>query len=1117
MPKKNSETFQSFYTNTPTDILTAWTAIEILSPPTFNKPDDLAIGEKRQHLPLRKNYLPWENCREKPPEDHTTFYQIIFGTIDMPQAMEDLLKVYTDSRSERPQARNNAIIATITLDQFGCLIERDPIALSSFSWGLPFAIKGKLEDLKLWTEKEGELLSHLRDKLIIPNDGDAVIQDDQKPLTPLLPKLSIIDDKELGFKENFVKKTIDPEQNKRKSSSLTWEALEKAFHWLTKALDLDLKYVKPPSFAIQTYQYVRPPKKNEPPLPSEPPEAIILNSFYLEDLGQAFKLFNAGEETLNLNKFLLKVSPIKKNCILTQKEVLKDAIQPNLFPLGAWPSKGCLPLALLQQCAVNLSLKDLKGGGILSVNGPPGTGKTTLLRDVISAIITQRAEALCEFDDPETAFLKTTIKKQVNNSFLTLHQMDKRLLGYEIIVASSNNKAVENVSAELPAINAIAEEMQNLRYFKTISDKLLKQESWGLIAAVLGNSRNRYEFKQMFWTDKDTGLKTYLFHASGQSQFIGAPSKRQVTAEVSPIITQENAPSNKKKALEEWQKSRQSFNSILEQSKIAMNDLQMIRSLEESIAHYKILLDQAKSDLLSHEPILKEAERKKETRVKAYLHHKELIDSAAQHCETMLKSRPGFWHSLFKTAAWVVWEETYRLFLNQLSLTQNQITQLKINADEEQNDFDRKQLDYNLLLTKLETVASALAKDETLYKELVVKNHGTFITDNFFELSHEEKQKTAPWIDARVAELRAHVFAEAMALHKAFIDAAAKPILHNLGILMNDFGMTSLGATKENDQISHLWSTLFLVVPVLSTTFASVARMFGMVNPNKFGWLLIDEAGQALPQAAIGAIMRTQRAVVVGDPLQIEPVMILPKKLTMAICHRFKTDPLIFNPSLASVQTLADRASSYCTTIETQDGIREIGVPLLVHRRCNDPMFGLSNKIAYGNLMVQAKNKKTSTIKNILGSSKWFNVEGTSEDKWCKEEGETAIALLTQLRHNNCTPDLYIVTPFVIVQNKMRELLLKSKILENWVENPKSWIYEHIGTVHTVQGREAEAVIFILGASAPDHQGARLWAGSQPNILNVAVTRAKEVLYVIGNKRLWEKSGVFQQLHDCLK
>ena len=81
---------------------------------------------------------------------------------------------------------------------------------------------------------------------------------------------------------------------------------------------------------------------------------------------------------------------------------------------------------------------------------------------------------------------------------------------------------------------------------------------------------------------------------------------------------------------------------------------------------------------------------------------------------------------------------------------------------------------------------------------------------------------------------------------------------------------------------------------------------------------------------------RMQTAVVVGDPLQVEPVVTIPKVLidiladSTGVANEYK---VIEN----SAQTFADNINEFSGMI----GERQVGCPLVVHRRCIEPMFSI--------------------------------------------------------------------------------------------------------------------------------------------------------------------------------
>jgi len=674
------------------------------------------------------------------------------------------------------------------------------------------------------------------------------------------------------------------------------------------------------------------------------------------------------------------------------------------------------------------------------------------------------------------------------------------------------------VSAELPSLKAIAEDALDLRYFKTLSDTLFEGETWGLCAAVLGNAKNRSHFRNTFWWDKDVGLSTYLAEATGTPQFVEEvhPETGARTTRPPRIVTAEKPPKSPDEALHRWRQARAKFLEALAESRTMLAAAEKIRGLAASLPRLAREAAEAKAAAaLASEAV---ARSQVDTEKARFLHAEVQVHRSSAEARLVEHDRhaPGLLARLLRT--WSARE--WRSARAPLAAGEEQARAAAASAGQrlaqEENALQQAVASSQSAEHLRVAAAGRLAEARREVQAWRERLGDRFIDETFWEREHEDKQRTPPWLDNEQQRLRDSVFVAAIALHRAFIDAVAKPLRHNLGVLMSLFGGRGLPSAEKRALIPDLWSSLFLAVPLVSTPFASVERMLRDLPAESLGWLFVDEAGQALPQAAVGAIFRTCRVVVVGDPAQIEPVVTLPDRLTQSVCRHFGVEPDRFNAPDASAQSLADAASPFQTEIESRRGSRRVGAPLLVHRRCSEPMFGISNAVAYDHLMVNAKREQPSPIGEILGPSRWIDVKGSAEEKWCPEEGRAVLKLLRKLAYPDFTrkpdaPDLYVVTPFVVVADRLRKLVEESALLV-WTEEPRRWTYERIGTVHTVQGREAEAVIFVLGAPAPGQTGARAWAGGRPNLINVAVTRAKERLYVVGNRELWRQAGLFREL-----
>jgi len=192
----------------------------------------------------------------------------------------------------------------------------------------------------------------------------------------------------------------------------------------------------------------------------------------------------------------------------------------------------------------------------------------------------------------------------------------------------------------------------------------------------------------------------------------------------------------------------------------------------------------------------------------------------------------------------------------------------------------------------------------------------------------------------------------------------------------------------------------------------------------------------------------------------------------------------------------------------------------VVHRRCVEPIFSISNDLAYADAMVLGEGKleeeaALAIASPLPGPSCWIHLptESTGEGHHMATYAAMAIDIirafvtadLAPRRDIPGMPDIHVISPFRSARRGVEDLLAQQ--FPGWGVRRKAaferWLAKSVGTVHTFQGKEAEAAVLLLGGRT---QGAIDWAAETPNVLNVAVTRARRRLYVIGDRNAWAQA-----------
>ena len=316
----------------------------------------------------------------------------------------------------------------------------------------------------------------------------------------------------------------------------------------------------------------------------------------------------------------------------------------------------------------------------------------------------------------------------------------------------------------------------------------------------------------------------------------------------------------------------------------------------------------------------------------------------------------------------------------------------------------------------------------------------------------------------------------------------------------------------------YLWDEIKYISPCVVSTFYMAPKLFEYTcrdgcksyNYRLADLLIVDEAGQVSPEIGLPVFALAKEALVVGDVKQIPPVYSIPDSAentywTQCIySRRLREEHEILSCVSSSIMAIAESRCKY----ERINGIgkKAPGLFLNEHRRCVNEIIAYSNELIYNGELTPKRGHAEGICR--LGSLPpigFLSVEGVCEtkdgsrfnrkeveaiSKWIKRNASIIEEAYSQHNKKKSINELIsIITPF-----KAQSTLLKE---DDYLRKIPS------GTVHTFQGAESPIVIFSLVYGASDNP---TFLKANHELMNVAVSRAKDHFIVIGNSSCLERN-----------
>ncbi len=264
-------------------------------------------------------------------------------------------------------------------------------------------------------------------------------------------------------------------------------------------------------------------------------------------------------------------------------------------------------------------------------------------------------------------------------------------------------------------------------------------------------------------------------------------------------------------------------------------------------------------------------------------------------------------------------------------------------------------------------------------------------------------------------------------------------------------------------------------------------------EPGFFDLVVIDEASQCDIASALPLLYRAKRAVIIGDPMQLKHI----SGITVDKDHRLQDKHGLGEDQAAwgyAVNSLFNLAVGICDS----DSL----IMLRDHHRSHAHIINFSNEFFYkGRLRVATSYDRLKRPSRSEPAVKWTNCSGQVRRPAAggavnQDEAVMLVNAIAELIERGYEGSIGAVTPFRAQANLVRRMLGEREDLTDKLTNAEFLV----DTVHRFQGDEKDVMFFSPVVSQGISSGALGFLRSNGNLFNVAITRARSLLHVVGDK-----------------